>query len=135
MKKFIILLSCLILTGCFENSGYLVKSCEKQEQANTLTTTTTYTFGFKNDIIEDIKISYDNVDSDVNTISSIKLSLETQNNYSNLKYNVITDTENQYKIEYDIPLDSEEEILDKFYIKKSRTDLVNKLKELGYTCE
>ncbi len=135
MKKFIILLSCFILTGCFENSGYLVKSCEKQEKANTLTTTITYTFGFKNDIIKDIKISYDNVDSDVNTISSIKLSLETQNNYSNLKYNVITDTENQYKIEYDIPLDSEEEILDKFYIKKSRTDLVNKLKELGYTCE
>lgn len=135
MKKLIILLSCFILTGCFENSGYLVKSCTKEENASTLKTITIYTFGFKNDIIEDIKISYDNIDSDVNTISSIKLSLESQNNYSNLKYNILTDTENQYKIEYNIPLDSDDELLDKFNIKKSRTELVKNLKELGYTCE
>ena len=135
MKKLIIIFSCFILTGCFENSGYLVKSCYKKEVANTLTTITTYTFGFKNDIIEDIKISYDNTDNDKNTISSIKLSLETQNNYSFVKYNVLVDDENQYKVEYDVPMDSNEEILDKFNIKKSRTDLVKSLKEQGYTCE
>ncbi len=135
MKKIIILLSCFILTGCFENSGYLVKSCYKEEKANTLTTITTYTFGFKNDIINDIKISYDNVDNDKTTISSIKLSLETQNNYSDIKYTVLVDNENQYKIEYDVPMDSKDEILDKFNIKKSRTDLVKYLKEQGYTCE
>lgn len=135
MKKLIIIFSCFILTGCFENSGYLVKSCYKKEVANTLTTITTYTFGFKNDIIEDIKISYDNTDTDKNTISSIKLSLETQNNYSFVKYNVLVDDENQYKVEYDVPMDSNEEILDKFNIKKSRTDLVKSLKEQGYTCE
>ena len=135
MKKIIIIFSCFILTGCFENSGYLVKSCYKKEVANTLTTITTYTFGFKNDIIEDIKISYDNTDNDKNTISSIKLSLETQNNYSFVKYNVLVDDENQYKVEYDVPMDSNEEILDKFNIKKSRTDLVKSLKEQGYTCE
>ena len=135
MKKLIIIFSCFLLTGCFENSGYLVKSCYKKEVANTLTTTTTYTFGFKNDIIEDIKISYDNTDTDKNTISSIKLSLETQNNYSTIKYNVLVDNENQYKVEYDVPMDSSEEILNKFNIKKSRTDLVKSLKEQGYTCE
>ena len=135
MKKLIIIFSCFILTGCFENSGYLVKNCYKKEVANTLTTITTYTFGFKNDIIEDIKISYDNTDTDKNTISSIKLSLETQNNYSFVKYNVLVDDENQYKVEYDVPMDSNEEILDKFNIKKSRTDLVKSLKEQGYTCE
>ncbi len=135
MKKLIIIFSCFILTGCFENSGYLVKSCYKKEVANTLTTITTYTFGFKNDIIEDIKISYDNTDTDKNTISSLKLSLETQNNYSFVKYNVLVNDENQYKVEYDVPMDSNEEILDKFNIKKSRTDLVKSLKEQGYTCE
>ena len=135
MKKLIIIFSCFILTGCFENSGYLVKSCEKQEKANTLTTTITYTFGFKNDIIQDIKISYDSTDTDKNTISSIKLSLETQNNYSTIKYNVLVDDENQYKVEYDVPMDSSEEVLDKFNIKQSRTDLVRSLKEQGYTCE
>ena len=135
MKKIIIILSCFILTGCFENSGYLVKSCEKVENSNTLIVTTTYTFGFKNDEIDDLKITYDNVDSNKNTIYSIKLSYETQNNYSNVKYNVLVDNENQYKIEYDIPLNSSDEVLDKFNIKKSRTDLVKKLKELGYNCE
>ena len=140
MKKIIIILSCfllslcLLLTGCFENSGYLVKSCEKQEKSNDLKVTTTYTFGFKNDIISNVKVIYDNVGNE-NSIKSVKLSLESQNNYSNLKYNLLVDNNEQYKIEYNIPLDSTNEILDKFNIKKSRTDFVKNLKSLGYTCE
>ena len=134
MKKIIILLSCFMLTGCFENSGYLVKSCEKQETADDLTSITTYTFGFKNDIIDDLKITYDNVGSS-NTISSIKLSIETQNKFSDLEYNILVDEETEYKIEYSVPLDSNKEVLDKLNVKQSRTDLVKTLKELGYTCE
>lgn len=134
MKKIIIILSCFLLTGCFENSGYLVKSCEKQEKSNDLKVTTTYTFGFKNDIINNVKVIYDNVGNE-NSIKSVKLSLESQNNYSNLKYNLLVDNNEQYKIEYNIPLDSTNEILDKFNIKKSRTDFVKNLKSLGYTCE
>lgn len=134
MRKIIIILSCFLLTGCFENSGYLVKSCEKQEKSNDLKVTTTYIFGFKNDIINNVKVIYDNVGNE-NSIKSVKLSLESQNNYSNLKYNLLVDNNEQYKIEYNIPLDSTNEILDKFNIKKSRTDFVNNLKSLGYTCE
>ena len=134
MKKIIIILSCFLLTGCFENSGYLVKSCEKQEKSNDLKVTTTYTFGFKNDIISNVKVIYDNVGNE-NSIKSVKLSLESQNNYSNLKYNLLVDNNEQYKIEYNISLDSTNEILDKFNIKKSRTDFVKNLKSLGYTCE
>lgn len=134
MKKIIIILSCFLLTGCFENSGYIVKSCYKEEKSNDLKVTTTYIFGFKNDIINDVKVIYDNVGNE-NSIKSVKLSLEYQNNYSNLKYNLLVDNNEQYKIEYNIPLDSTNEILDKFNIKKSRTDFVNNLKSLGYTCE
>ena len=134
MKKIIILLSCFMLTGCFENSGYLVKSCEKKETSDDLTSITTYTFGFKNDIIDDLKITYDNIGS-TNTISSIKLSIETQNKFSNLEYNILVDEETEYKIEYSVPLDSDKEVLDKLNVKQSRTDLVKTLKELGYTCE
>ena len=134
MKKIIILLSCFMLTGCFENSGYLVKSCEKKETADDLTSITTYTFGFKNDVIDDLKITYDNIGSS-NTISSIKLSIETQNKFSNLEYNILVDEETEYKIEYSVPLDSDKEVLDKLNVKQSRTDLVKTLKELGYTCE
>ena len=134
MKKIIVLLSCFMLTGCFENSGYLVKSCEKKETSDDLTSITTYTFGFKNDVIDDLKITYDNIGSS-NTISSIKLSIETQNKFSNLEYNILVDEETEYKIEYSVPLDSDKEVLDKLNVKQSRTDLVKTLKELGYTCE
>lgn len=134
MKKIIIILSCFLLTGCFENSGYIVKSCYKEEKSNDLKVTTTYIFGFKNDIINNVKVIYDNVGNE-NSIKSVKLSLESQNNYSNLKYNLLVDNNEQYKIEYNISLDSTNEILDKFNIKKSRTDFVKNLKSLGYTCE
>ena len=134
MKKIIILLSCFMLTGCFENSGYLVKSCEKKETSDDLTSITTYTFGFKNDVIDDLKITYDNIGSS-NTISSIKLSIETQNKFSNLEYNILVEEETEYKIEYSVPLDSDKEVLEKLNVKQSRTDLVKALKELGYTCE
>ena len=134
MRKIIIILSCFLLTGCFENSGYIFKSCYKEEKSNDLKVTTTYIFGFKNDIINNVKVIYDNVGNE-NSIKSVKLSLESQNNYSNLKYNLLVDNNEQYKIEYNIPLDSTNEILDKFNIKKSRTDFVKNLKSLGYTCE
>lgn len=134
MKKIIIILSCFLLTGCFENSGYIVKSCYKEEKSNDLKVTTTYIFGFKNDIINNVKVIYDNVGNE-NSIKSVKLSLESQNNYSNLKYNLLVDNNEQYKIEYIVPLDSDKEVLDKLNVKQSRTDFVNNLKSLGYTCE
>ena len=134
MKKIIIILSCFLLTGCFENSGYLVKSCYKEEKSNDLKVTTTYIFGFKNDIIDDLNITYDNIGNS-NSISSVKLSIESQNKYTNLEYNVLIDNETEYKIEYIVPLDSDKEVLDKLNVKQSRTDFVNNLKSLGYTCE
>ena len=134
MKKIIIILSCFLLTGCFENSGYIVKSCYKEEKSNDLKVTTTYIFGFKNDIINDLNITYDNIGNS-NSISSVKLSIESQNKYTNLEYNVLIDNETEYKIEYIVPLDSDKEVLDKLNVKQSRTDFVNNLKSLGYTCE
>lgn len=134
MRKIIIILSCLMLTGCFENSGYIVKSCYKEEKSNDLKVTTTYTFKFKNDIIDDLNITYDNIGNS-NSISSVKLSIESQNKYTNLEYNVLIDNETEYKIEYIVPLDSDKEVLDKLNVKQSRTDFVNNLKSLGYTCE
>lgn len=135
MKKIILVLSILLLSGCFENSGYITKSCTKKDTANSLSTTTIYTFKFKNDNIDDISILYDYSDESSITITSIKTSLETQNKYLNVDYKVLTDTKNQYKIEYNINVNSEEEILDKFMAKKSRTELVKNLKEQGFSCE
>ena len=135
LKKIVILLLCLMLTGCFENSGYLVKSCTKEEKADTLNNITTYTFGFRNDIIEELKITFDYQDTKNNTIPNIKKSLEMENNYYQLVTNVIVDNENQYKVEYQLPLDADDELKEKYIIRTSRTDLVNSLENNGYICE
>lgn len=135
MKKIILVLLVLTLTGCFEDSGYITKSCVKQEKANTLETVTVYDFKFKNDVIADISVLYSYSDTDTITIDSIKSSFESQNKFLDLNYEVLTNTSNKYEIEYFIDLDSDEEILDKFMIKSSRTELVNNLKEQGFVCE
>ncbi len=135
LKKIVALLFCFMLTGCFENSGYLVKTCVKEEKSDTFTGITTYTFGFKNDVIDDLKITYDYQDSNSSTIEALKLSLTTQNNFIELENEVLIDTPNQYKITYQLPLNPSEEVKDKFVIRTSRTDLVNELKEKGFVCE
>ena len=121
MKKILIIISILLLSGCFENSGYITKTCTKKEIANTLETNTTYTFKFKNDIIEEISVLREYNDTDKVTINSIKTSVETQNKYLDLNYEVLSNTDNQYKINYNIDINSSDEILDKFMIKKKRS--------------
>lgn len=135
MKKIIITLLVLCLAGCFENSGYITKSCTKSDVANTLNTNVTYTFTFKNDIISDINVLYTYEDSNNITIKSIKSSIESQNKFLNLDYEVLNDNDNLYEIKYNIDLNGDEEILNKFMINNSRTKLVKNLKEQGFVCE
>lgn len=134
MKKIIVVLFILILSGCFENSGYITKSCNKKEIANSLISNITYTYKFKNDIIEEVSIIYDYSDTDVNTISSIRTSLESQNKFFDNKYEVLDSNINNYKIKYNVDMNNEEE-LDKFDIVNSNIKLVKNLKEKGFTCE
>lgn len=135
MKKILIVISILLLSGCFENSGYITKTCTKKDMANSLETNTTYTFKFKNDIIEEISILYDYNDTSSITINSIKTSIETQNKYLDLNYEVLSNNDNQYKINYNIDINSNDEILDKFMVKKTRSELVNNLIDNGFVCE
>lgn len=135
LKQILILLLCFTLTGCFENSGYLVKNCTKEEKSDTFIGKTIYTFGFKNDTIDDLKITYDYQDSNVDTISALKLSLTTQNKFLNLENEVLIDEADHYQITYQLPLEPTEEIDSLFVIDTSRTKLVNKLKSLGFVCE
>ena len=135
MKKIILVLLVFSLTGCFENSGYITKSCTKEEKANTLNSKIVYDFKFKNDVINDISVLYSYSDENKITIDSIKSSIESQNRFLDLNYEIINNTDNNYEIKYNIDLNSSEEILDKFLIKSSRTELVKNLKEQGFVCE
>lgn len=135
MKKILIVLSILILTGCFENSGYVTRSCKKFESAGSLKTESIYTFTFKNDVISDINVLYKYEDTNTLTIDSIKTSIGGQNKFLDLNYEILTDESSKYEIKYNIDLESDKQILDKFMIKSKRSDLVNKLKTEGYECE
>ena len=129
MKKIIIVLCALLLTGCFEDSGYITKCCEKVDTNKK----TTYTFRFKNDLIDDINVLEEYSGDDI-TISSIKSSVESQNRYLNLNTEVINNTDTEYTIKYYIDMNNEE-ILDKFMIKNKRSEFVRNLEEEGYSCK
>jgi len=129
MKKLILIFSVLLLTGCFEDSGYITKSCEKVDTNKK----TIYTFKFKNDLIDDINV-LEEYSGDEITINSIKTSVETQNRYLNLNTEVLSNTNTEYKIKYYIDM-NDEEILNKFMIKNKRSEFVRGLEEHGYNCE
>lgn len=135
MKKILLVLFVLILTGCFNDSGYITKSCVKQETANSLNSKTEYSFKFKNDTISEISVLYSYSDDNKITIDSIRSSIESQNKFLDLDYEVLVNTSDIYEIKYNIDLNSEQEILNKFMIKTSRTELVRNLKEQGFVCE
>ena len=132
MKKILLIVCILLLSGCYENSGYITKSCFKEETSNGLFDKKVYTFTFKEDVINKLTILYDYSDNDKNIISSIKSSLDTQNRYVNVDYKVLVDSDNQYKIQYDIDMNNNE-YWDKFKVVSSRTELVKNLRALGYT--
>ena len=134
MKKILLIVCILILSVCYENSGYITKSCYKEEKANSLSDKTTYTFRFKEDVIDELSILYDYQDSDVNTIKSIKTSMEAEYKFLNIDHDVLNDESQHYKIKYYMDMNNHEHI-DKFKLNISRTELVKNLKQDGFICE
>ncbi len=133
MKKILLALSIFLLTGCYENSGYITKSCSKEENYDGLSSKTSYVFTFREDNISEMTVTYD-YHADVNTISSIRSSLESQNMFVDVNYNVLINDENNYKIQYNIDMNNKD-YWDKFDVVSSRTELVQRLKQNGFKCE
>lgn len=107
----------------------------KEETSGSLKTTTTYTIGFKQDIIDYMDITYDYQDINNSTISSLKLSTETLNRNLKPTYEVLLEEDYHYQIIYHIASDSKEEIKEYFGYQEKRSKLINKLKEQGFTCK
>ena len=135
MKKIILLVLIFLVSGCYENSGKLVTTCVKNEDINTLYVETTYIIDFKENIINNVEVINYYSDRDKNTISSVKLSLNTQEQFiKNLNRTILIDNENEFKVVYNIKKDDDEVILNKFFISEKRSDLVKTLKEKGFEC-
>lgn len=134
MKRLIVFGVILLgLTGC--NSGHLTNTCIKEERAGSLKTTTTYTIGFKNDVIDAIDITYDYQDSNDNTIQALQLSTETLNQNLKPTVEVLVDENNHYQVVYHITNDSKEEVKEYFQVQEKRSKLVKDLKEQNFTCK
>lgn len=136
MKKIILLFIILLSTGCFEESGKLVTECTKNEQLNSLNIETSYSINFKTDIVEDVNVTYYYKDSNINTLTSIKTSINTTDRFiTGLRKNVLIDNDTEFKVSYMIYLDDEKEILDRFYVEEKRSNMIKKLESQGFICK
>lgn len=136
MKKIVLLILILLSTGCFEDSGKLITTCIKTEDINTLYLETTYVIDFKTDIINNVDVTYYYTDRDSNTLSSIKSSVNSVDQFiEGLRKNIILDDDSSYKVTYNINLNDSEKIKNRFYISERRSNLVKTLEEKGFICK
>ena len=136
MKKLILLFVILLSTGCFEESGQLVTVCTKNEQLNSLNIETSYSINFKTDIVEDVNVTYYYKDYNIDTLNSIKTSINTTDRFiSGLRKNVLIDNDTEFKVSYMVYLDDEKEILNKFYVEEKRSNMIKNLESQGFTCK
>lgn len=134
--KIILLTLILMLSGCFEKSGFITTTCTKEEVANSLSSKTIYEIEFKKDIISNVTVTYEYNDTNTKTIDSIKKTIDSNDKFiEGLNKNVITEDFNNYKISYTIDSSSSSLIKDKYNIKEKRSELVTLLKNDGYTCK
>jgi hypothetical protein len=135
MKKFILLVLILLVSGCFDESGKLSTTCIKKENINSLYIETTYIIDFKENIVSNVDITYYYSDSSSSTISSIKSSINSNDMFiTGLRKNIEIDNDLEYKITYNVTTNDSEEILDKFQVEEKRSDLIKNLKEKGFEC-
>lgn len=136
MKKIILLILILLSTGCFEDSGKLVTTCVKKEDINTLYLESIYVIDFKADIINNVDVTYYYSDRNSNTLSSIKSSINSTDQFiSGLRKSIILDNESEFKVSYNITSEDSKEVKTKFFVEERRSSLVKTLEEKGFVCE
>lgn len=144
MKKIIILILPLLLTGCFGKAGkgYLTDTCTKTEESNGFKSSESYVIDFKGDDITNVKIinNYEVTnDIGVNSLKAIKQTLISYNksikNMEGVTINIIEDNDKNIVIEYNIDYSLvSEENLEFFKLVKDYNTQINKLKELKMEC-
>lgn len=135
MKKYFLLITILLLTGCFGEAGkgYITKKCTKEENINGYNIKTTIYLKSKQDEIEQIKIEeiYDeNMD-----LSSIRDSKKSEENlYSQIKGATIEINNNKFTYIIN-PKESNDIIKEKFEIEENAHKQIKNYEEKGYACK
>lgn len=139
MKKIMLLLVSLLLTGCIQNEDF-AKTCTKTIKSENLKDTQSiYVTYDSNDKVKSAIVTK-TYKGDSDTIEMIKESSKTYNeryaNNSNIKITVSKDTNNTYQLKYylDVP-NLKESTLDQFNLKKNSIKFLNKMKNENIECE
>lgn len=145
MKKILILIIPLLLTGCFGGAGqgYLTNTCIKEEFSDGFKSTVIYVVDFKSDDINHVKITNSYESSNDNGKLSLNAVKETVRNYNqkvkNMKgvtITIVEDTDSKALIDYDIDysLISDDDL--KFFeLVDDYNTQINKLKEKNMECK
>lgn len=135
MKKYFLLITLILLTGCFGEvgKGYITKECTKEETINGYSKTTTILLKSKQDEIEEIKIKeiYDK-NMDLSSINDSKKSEE--NLFKQIKGATIEMNNNEFTYVVD-PRESNDIIKEKFEIEETAHKQLKKYEEQGYACK
>lgn len=131
MKKILLVVMVLLLTSCFEDSGYITKTCYLKDESSLLNRTITYEFKFKENIISSLDVIYNYTGDDI-SISSIKTSHITEVNNLGIDYEVINETDNSYEIKYNLSLFTS---YNNIITSDKKSELVELLEKENYICE
>lgn len=132
MKKIILIITAIILTGCLGETGkgYITKQCTKTENINGLTKQTEVKIKSLKGNVELIEIieTYDK-NLDLTSITNSKKS--EQNSYKNIKIEM---NENVFTYTIETKNLTEEE-KEKYNVKKEQHQQVKTFENQGYTCK
>ena len=134
MKKILILLIPLLLTGCFGKigSGYLTSTCTLKQTSKSLEEIITYKVDFKENVISTITLTKEyNNDS---ILSALKSEEKSYTSISGMKV-MLLETNNTITYTFDMKKINDKNIIDKFKLKNNYNDFASELKKLGYVCK
>lgn len=140
MKKLILILFVLCLTGCGNED--FTKTCKVKTKSMDLVNTETMEVSFNNkDEVTNVTITRNYKGNDEsNTIADIKESASSYNNAllkkDGIKISISKDEENEYEIKYYLDVSKmNEESLDIFKLKKNSVKFFNKMRNDGVECK
>lgn len=134
MKKIILILTILILTGCFGEvgKGYITKTCTKEENINNIKVNTNIEIKSKEGNVENITITEV---FDTNDLTSITNSKKSEKNLYQQTTGIILEINNNtftYKIDV---LEASDLIKERFNIKEETHKQISFYEENGYICK
>ena len=135
MKKIVLLLAILLLTGCLGETGkgYIIKTCSKDELVNGLNVNTSVTVKSKSGDIESLKI-VETYDKEFD-LSSITKSKKSEQNYY-IKENGITLDINDNVFVYSVDVQEVSNVIkERLNIKDEQHKQVDFYESLGYVCK